>query len=316
MAGRKTFLLGQAMIFADGVVGRLVGLEMEPDWTPTHLLVQVPARWPWRGGPTLRLPAPAATEFRDDEIVLGIPSSKGEAIPHPGATHAEGTVNWLDTSSRLHIAPRAVERQAGWFLGLVVEPNGSVRLVGEVAVPTRRRILVPGESAAYQNHDFVWMDLKGQSLDIFPTYEPDDYVEREAWTALRGASGLGETELRAVHLEIEDGKVILSGNAASSRIADAMEEALSSVSCVVGVESRLVADPDVETSVASALAQNPSTQGGRFIVHSRLGRVSLEGQVKPEAAQAAVEVAQGVAGVVSVESRLQPLGPGGARPTA
>ena len=316
MAGRKTFLLGQAVTFADGVVGRLVGLEMEPDWMPTHLLVQAPGRWPWQGGPTLRLPVQAATEFRDDEIVLGIPSTKGEMVPHPGAPHAEGQVTWLDTSSRLQIAPRAVERQAGWFLGLVVEPNGSVRLIGEVGLLTKRRILVPGESAAYQNHDFVWLDLKGQSLDIFPTFEPDDYVEREAWAALRGVGGLGETELRAVRLEVEGGRVILSGNVAASRIAEAVEGALSGVSCVLGVESRLVADPDLEISVASALAQNPSTQGERFIVHSRLGRVTLEGQVRPEAAQVAVEVAQEVAGVVSVESRLQPLGAGEARSTA
>jgi len=316
MASRKTFLLGQAVAFSDGVVGRLVGLEMEPDWMPTHLLVQAPARWPWQKGRVLRLSAQAATEFRDEEVVLGIPSTKGEVIPHPGAPHAEGQVNWLDTSSRFQIAPRAVERQTGHFLGLVVEPNGSVRLIGEVGLLAKRRILIPGESAAYQNHEFVWLDLKGQSLDIFPTYEPDGYVEREAWAALRGASGMGETELRAVHLEVKDGKVILSGNAASSRIAEAMEGALSGVSCVLGVENRLVADPDVEISVASALAQNPSTQGGRFIVHSRLGRVSLEGQVKPEAAQAAVEVAQEVAGVVSVESRLQPLARGEGRPTA
>ena len=316
MARRKTFLLGQAVTFADGVVGRMVGLEMEPDWMPTRLLVQMPGRWPWQGGRLLRLPVQAATEFRDEEIVLDIPSSKGEMVPHGGAPHAEGQVNWLDTSSRLQIAPGAVERQTGWFLGLVVEPNGSIRLIGEVGLLTKRRILVPGESAAYQNHEFVWLDLKGQSLDIFPTYEPDGYVERETWTALRGASGLGEAELRAIRLEVKDGKVILSGNAASSRIAEAMEGALSRVSCVLGIENRLVADPDVEISVASALAQNSSTQGGRFIVHSRLGRVTLEGQVKPEAAQAAAEVAREVAGVVSVESRLQPLGAGEARSTA
>jgi len=316
MASRRTFLLGQAVTFADGVVGRLVGLEMEPDWVPTHLLVRVPGPWPWQGGRVLRLSAQAATEFRDEEIAVGIPSTKSEAIPHPGALHAEGQVTWLDTFSRLHIAARAVERQAGWFLGLVVEPDGSVRLIGEVGLLTKRRILVPGESAAYQNHEFVWLDLKGQSLDIFPTFEPDGYVEREAWTALRGVSGLGETELRAVRLEVKDGKVILSGNVAASRIAEAVEGALSGVSCALGIENRLVADPDVEISVASALAQNPSTQGGRFIVHSRLGRVTLEGQVKPEAAQAAVAVAREVAGVVSVESRLQPLGPGEARPTA
>ena len=82
MARRKTFLLGQAVTFADGVVGRLVGLEMEPDWVPTHLLVEAPGRWPWQGGPTLRLPVQAATEFRDEEIVLGIPSTKGEMVPH------------------------------------------------------------------------------------------------------------------------------------------------------------------------------------------------------------------------------------------
>jgi osmotically-inducible protein OsmY len=315
MTSRRTFLLGQAVIFTDGVVGRLVGLEMEPDWMPTHLLVQALARWPWQGGRILRLPAQAATEFRDEEIALDIPSSTGEMVPHAGAPHAEGQVTWLDASSRFQIAPRAVERQAGWFLGLVVEPGGSVRLVGEVGTLAKKRILVPGESAAYQNHDFVWLDLKGQSLDIFPTYEPDGYVESEAWAALRGVSGLGETELRAVRLEVEDGKAILSGNVASSRIAEAMKGALSGVSCVLGVESRLVADPDVEISVASALAQNPSTQGGRFVVHARLGKVSLEGQVRPEAAQAAVGVAREVAGVVSVESRLQPLGPGEARST-
>jgi hypothetical protein len=67
--------------------------------------------------------------------------------------------------------------------------------------------------------------------------------------------------------------------------------------------------------LASALAQNPPTEGGPFIVHSRLGRGSPKGQVKPEAAQAAVEVAREVARVVGVESRLQPLGPGEARPT-
>jgi osmotically-inducible protein OsmY len=316
MARRKTFLLGQTVTFSDGALGRMVGLEMEPDWMPAHLLVQLPGRWPWQGGPTLRLPAQAATEFRDEGIALDIPSSNGEMIPHPGAPHAEGEVIWLDTSSRLQIAPHAVQRQAGRFLGLVVEPDGPARLIAEVGTLARRRILVPGESAAYQNHEFVWLDLKGQSLDIFPTYEPDGYVERDAWAALRGVSGLDETELRAIRLEVEDGKVILLGNVAASRIAEAMEGALSGVSCVLGVENRLVADPDLEISVASALAQNPSTQGGRFIVHSRLGRVSLEGGVKPEAAQAAVEVAQEVAGVVSVESRLQPPGAGEAQPTA
>jgi osmotically-inducible protein OsmY len=183
-----------------------------------------------------------------------------------------------------------------------------------VGTLVKRRILVPAEAALYQNHDFVWLDLKGQPLDIFPAYEPDDHVEREAWDALRRVPGLGETELRAVHLEVEDGRVTLSGNVASSRIGNAMEEALSSVSCILGVENRLVTDPDVEVNVASALAQSPSTRGERFIVHSRLGRVLLEGQVRPEAAQAAAEMARAVAGVVSVESRLKAVGPGESRP--
>jgi osmotically-inducible protein OsmY len=316
MTSRKTFLLGQAVAFSDGVRGRLVGLEMEPDWTPAHLLVAAGGPWPLRKQRFLRLSAQAVTELRGDEILLGVPSTNVEVIPRPGAPHAEGQVTWLDTSSRLQIAPRAVEREWGRFLGLVIEPSGSIGLVGEVGTLTKRRILIPGEYASYQNHEFVWLDLKGQSLDSLPAYEPDGYVEREAWAALRGASGLGETELRAVRLETKDGKVILLGNVASSRIAEAMEGALSTVSCILGVESRLVADHDLEIGVASALAQNPSTQGRRFIVHSRLGRVTLDGQVEPEAAQAAVAVAQEAAGAVSVESRLQPLGVGEAPSTA
>jgi osmotically-inducible protein OsmY len=304
MAGRKTFLLGQAVIFADGVLGRLEGLEMEPEWVPTHLLVRAPGRWPWQKGRLLRLPAEAVTEFRTEDTVLGVPSTGGEVVSHGGDSHAEGTVNWLDTSSRFHIAPHAVERHTGGFLGLVVKGDGSVHLIGEVGALVKRRVLVPVESAVYQNHEFVWLDLKGQSLDSLSAYEPDEYVEKDAWDALRRVASVGETELRAIQLEVEDGKVLLLGNVAASRIADAMEEAISQVASVLGVESRLIADPDVETSVATALAQDPSTQGQRFIVHSRLGRVVLEGQVKPEAARAAVEVARQVAGVVSVESRL------------
>jgi osmotically-inducible protein OsmY len=309
MASRRTLLLGQAVIFSDGVKGRLVGLEMEPDWTPTHLLVAAGGPWPFRQRRVFRLSAQAVTDFRGEEILLGTPSTNVEVVPHPGAPHAEGQVNWLDTTSHLQIAPRAVERRWGRFLGLVMEPSGSIGLVGEVGMLTKRRILIPGESASYQNHEFVWLDLKGRSLDSLPAYEADGYVEMEAWAALRGASGLGETELRAVRLEVKDGKVILLGNVASSRIAEAMEAAVSTMSSVLGVENRLVADHDLEIEVASTLAQNPSTQGERFIVHSRLGRVTLEGQVRPKAAKAAVEVARQVAGVARVESRLQPTGP-------
>ena len=304
MAGRKTFLLGQGVIFADGVLGRLEGLEMEPEWAPTHLLVRAPGRWPWQTGRLLRLPAEAVAEFRTEETVLGVPSTVGEVVSHGGDSHAEGTVNWLDTSSRFHVAPRAVERHVGAFLGLVVKGDGSIHLIGEVGTLVKRRFVVPAESTAYQNHEFVWLDLKGQPLDSLPVYEPDEYVEKDAWDALRRVPSVGETELRAIQLEVEDGNVLLLGNVAASRIADAMEEAVSQAPSVLGVESRLMADPDVETSVATALAQDPSTQGQRFIVHSRLGRVVLEGQVKPEAARAAVDVARQVAGVVSVESRL------------
>ena len=310
MARRKTFLLGQAVIFADGAVAQLEGLEMEPDWAPTHLLVRLTGRWPWQSGRVVRLPVEAATEFRAEDIVLGAASTNGEAVAHAGASHAEGTVNWLDTGSRFHIAPRAVERHAGRFVGLVLKSDGSIHLVGEEGTLMKRRFLVPAESAVYQNHEFVWLDLKGRPLDSLAAYKPDEYVEQDAWNALRGVAGLGETDLRAIRLEVEDGKLMLVGNVASSRLADAAQEAASRVSSVSGIENRLIADTDVEISVASALAQDASTQGERYIVHSRLGKVVLEGQVKPEATQAAVEVARQVAGVVSVESRLQAVGPG------
>ena len=309
MAGHKTFLLGQAVTFSDGVLGRLEGLEMQPDWAPTHMLVRVRGPWPWQKGRLLRLPVEAAAEFGAEEIVLSIASSEGEVVAHGGDSHAEGEVRWLDASSRFQIAPRAVERQAGRFLGLLVKADGSVHLIGEVGTLATRRILVPVEAALYQNHGFVWLDLKGRSLDTIPTYESDEYVERVAWSALRSMQGLAETEFRAVNLQVEGGSVVLSGNVAASRIAEAIEEALSSAAGVLGVENRLLADPDLEISVASALAENPSTQGERFIVRSRLGRVTLEGQVRAEAAKAAPDVAREVAGVVSVESRLQAPGP-------
>jgi hypothetical protein len=83
-------------------------------------------------------------------------------------------VNWLDTGSRFHIAPRAVERHAGRFVGLVLKSDGSIHLVGEEGTLMKRRFLVPAESAVYQNHEFVWLDLKGRPLDTLATYKPDE----------------------------------------------------------------------------------------------------------------------------------------------
>lgn len=172
MAERKTFLLGGAVTFSDGVVGRLQGLQVQPDWTPTSLLVLVPGRWPWQRGRLLRLPAETAAEFRAEETALSVASSEGEPIPAAGPPHAEGEAHWLDATGRFQVATGPVERQSAYFLGLVLEGDGSVRLLGEAGTLARRRILVPAEVAVYQRHGFVWVELKGESLDTMPTYEP------------------------------------------------------------------------------------------------------------------------------------------------
>lgn len=113
-----------------------------------------------------------------------------------------------------------------------------------------------------------------------------------------------------IELETRQGVVTLSGIVRSHSAKEIAEQVVRRVPGVKSVENRLVADADVESAIAQALASDPRT-GTSFpgiLVGVVFGVVYLKGTVATaEVKAAAGQIALGVPGVQSVSNELLTL---------
>jgi len=116
----------------------------------------------------------------------------------------------------------------GLSVGLIIVYGNVTSANAAISELVKRRFVVPVESAVYQNHEFVWLDLKGQSLDSLPAYEPDEYVEKEAWDAAaevrRGVPFAQVARARSVFEATRDAGGVM-GTAARGELDKKIEEA-------------------------------------------------------------------------------------------
>lgn len=123
--------------------------------------------------------------------------------------------------------------------------------------------------------------------------------------ALQAYSPL-RTSRPEITLTVDDGVVTLSGYVSSTSIKGMAAILAGSVGGVREVVNDLLADPELERSVALALAQDERTRPLSIRVRSEVGYVQLQGQVpSEEAAEAAVEIARKVNGPKQVVSALK-----------
>jgi len=128
--------------------------------------------------------------------------------------------------------------------------------------------------------------------------------------ALQAYSPL-RTSRAEVSVTANDGGVILSGYVPSTSIKSMAGILAGSVSGVREVVNELLADPELERSVALALAGDERTRSWSIRVRAELGHVQLQGYMpSKEAIEVALEVARKVEGSKDVFSALkvsQPL---------
>ncbi|MEJ2557524.1 MAG: BON domain-containing protein [Anaerolineae bacterium] len=123
--------------------------------------------------------------------------------------------------------------------------------------------------------------------------------------ALQAYSPL-RTSRAEITVAVDDGQVTLSGYVPSGSIKRMAGILAGSVQGVNGIVNDLLADPDLERSVAMALAANSRTRLWPIRVRAELGNVQLQGQVPDEdAAQVALEVARQVQGPRRIFSALE-----------
>jgi len=103
------------------------------------------------------------------------------------------------------------------------------------------------------------------------------------------------------------GVLTLSGFAPSHTIKDTLLEIAASVPGVSRVEDRVMADPDLEVSIAQALSVDPKTADlppGSVQVFAQTGNVVLVGDVPEDRRGEVVRVAGQIDGVRQVVNRL------------
>jgi osmotically-inducible protein OsmY len=123
--------------------------------------------------------------------------------------------------------------------------------------------------------------------------------------ALQAYSPL-RTSRAEITVSVDGGQVTLSGYAPSGSIKRIAGILAGSVQGVNGIVNDILADPDLERSVAMALAADSRTRLWPIRVRAELGYVQLQGQVPGEdAAQVAMEVARKVQGPRQIFSALE-----------
>jgi osmotically-inducible protein OsmY len=130
-------------------------------------------------------------------------------------------------------------------------------------------------------------------------------LKQSVQEALQAYSPL-RTSRAEITVTVDDGQVTLSGYAPSGSIKRMAGILAGSVDGVNGIVNEILADPDLERSVAMALAADPRTRHLPIRVRAELGHVQLQGQISDEgAAQAALEVARKVQGPRQIFSALE-----------
>jgi osmotically-inducible protein OsmY len=105
--------------------------------------------------------------------------------------------------------------------------------------------------------------------------------------------------LARYEVSVLGGCAVLVGHVRSRELARAMAETARGVEGVAAVDERLVADDELELSVARAIAGGGLNRTTRLVVRAELGHVRIGGLYpSPEARDEALRLGAGVPGVV------------------
>jgi osmotically-inducible protein OsmY len=105
--------------------------------------------------------------------------------------------------------------------------------------------------------------------------------------------------LARYEVAVAGGHATLVGHVRSRQVARGMADLAGRVRGVTSVDERLVADDELESTVASAIGRSPLNRASRLIVRSEFGHVRIGGVYpSPEARAEALAVGAGIAGVV------------------
>ncbi|HEY7781303.1 MAG TPA: BON domain-containing protein [Ktedonobacterales bacterium] len=288
------FRFGGPVSASDGAVGRLTYVLSDPTARViTHVAVRLSGFPP----KTYNLPVELVQDAQARGITLTMPlaeiARKAEPAPS-GTVQISGATTVFSDSTRLgSLVQASAHRETGALWRLVVQRGF---LSGEKLVPVDTAISV--ETRRLVVH------LPADQLKNLTGYRDDAALIQEARDAIFNYPRL-RIDLRGIQVLAADGELWLCGHISSDLNKRAAEDQVRDIQGVATVHNELVADTDLASDVANALAADPRTQGQYIGVYPDLGVVTLRGAVNGTAARdVATSTADAVPGVERVINEL------------
>jgi osmotically-inducible protein OsmY len=160
--------------------------------------------------------------------------------------------------------------------------------------------LVPAAWVKDATADGVILTADRAAVAACPPGRPDAELQADVLEALDRVD-LPRYFRSRVHVVVRDGVVDLSGHVRSAAHARLLAERAGAVPGVLGVRDGLVDDEALVPRVAQALTADPDVGRAVLRVDSRLGEVSLAGELPSAARRTATELAAVVPGVRTVQ---------------
>jgi osmotically-inducible protein OsmY/sporulation protein YlmC with PRC-barrel domain len=168
------------------------------------------------------------------------------------------------------------------------EPDAPAHLV--VKVPERRRgLALPWAWVVSAGAHEVVVDAGRAQVERLPEVRGDAELRRAVEEALWRDALVGRADLPAFRVEVEGGQVTLTGHLDSGPVARSAVATARLVPGVLDVRNAVVADDDLEVTVARWLADDPRTRHFPIQVYVHAGVIELSGTVDSAAARLAAE---------------------------
>ena len=170
-------------------------------------------------------------------------------------------------------------------------------LRGEILVAAR------GITAIEGRRIMIGTDAAG-AAPALTHYRPDEEIREEVREAIYDYARL-RVDLPGIAIRVIDGVLWLQGHVSSDLNKRLVRDQIVNIRGLSEIHNDLIADNDLASDVAMALAKDARTAQGKIGVYPSLGHINLRGRVRtPAARTAAYEVARSVPGVKDVENAL------------
>lgn len=126
------------------------------------------------------------------------------------------------------------------------------------------------------------MQMVDHEKSLSPTQKIDAAIKNHIDTALLKDDVLRATEYDQINIHVKNGVVYLSGHIVSTASQNRIENAVHSVSGILGIKNNLVLDDKLTLEVAAALGELEHTYDCKFFTGTSHGVVSLDGIVSNE----------------------------------